>query len=111
MLVFSERKNIRPGDQGTEVEPQSKSLRSIKDLPDPEHFFMGDDRGELKDLGEGTKIRVQAPVNVVIRRASIVWAMCKSRWTRRRFLLDGSRAGDGEEQTGCNEYHGELTHG
>ncbi|HEX3067371.1 MAG TPA: hypothetical protein VHX14_02270 [Thermoanaerobaculia bacterium] len=36
------------------------SLRSIKDLPDPKNFPMGDSRGELQDLGEGTKVRVVA---------------------------------------------------
>src|SRR5580765_7398806 len=57
---LNERKNIRPDSPGTEVAAQSMSLRSIKDLPDPEDFFMGDSRGEMKDLGEGKKVRVVA---------------------------------------------------
>jgi len=57
---LNERKNIRPGDPGTEGPAQPMSLRSIKDLPDPEDFSMGDSRQELRDLGEGTKVRVVA---------------------------------------------------
>jgi hypothetical protein len=57
---LNERKNIRPNGAGTEEPAQPVSLRSIKDLPDPENFSMGDSRGELTDFGEGTKVRVVA---------------------------------------------------
>ena len=58
--TLNEQKNIRPDDPKAQGPAQPMSLRSIKDLPDPENFSMGDPRDELTALGEGTKVRVVA---------------------------------------------------
>ncbi|HEX8170578.1 MAG TPA: hypothetical protein VF824_08560 [Thermoanaerobaculia bacterium] len=57
---LNELKNIRDGDSRARGNAEVRTLQSMKDLPDPEHFVMGGSRDELQQLGEGTKVRVTA---------------------------------------------------
>src|SRR5215471_11740705 len=55
--LLNQQKNIRSDDQT----PVTKTLKDLKDLPDPvEGFKIGDTREKLKELGEGQKITVVA---------------------------------------------------
>src|SRR5205807_5702870 len=54
---LNQQKNIRSDEQ----QPIAKTLKDLKDLPDPvPDFKIGDTRGKLKELGEGSKITVLA---------------------------------------------------
>ena len=54
---LNQQKNIRSDEQ----QPIAKTLKDLKDLPDPvPDFKIGDTREKLKELGEGSKITVLA---------------------------------------------------
>jgi len=67
------RKNVRSDDQTAET----MTIQELKDLPDPvSGFNIGDDRGPLKDLGEGKKITVMAKA-LVARKGGGESCNCK----------------------------------
>jgi len=57
---LNELKNIGADDPAAEGSAEPRTLRSMKDLPDPADFELGGSRKEFQDAGEGTKIRVTA---------------------------------------------------
>ena len=63
---LNKRKNIRSDDQ----EPTLRTLEWMKKLNDPENFSKGDERDELRSLGEGQKVTVVAYLLVAKREGA-----------------------------------------
>lgn len=71
--LLNKQKNIR-SDGGT---AETMTIQEMKALPDPvAGFNVGDDRGPLRDLGEGRKITVMAKV-LVVRKGGGESCNCK----------------------------------
>ncbi|PYQ28050.1 MAG: hypothetical protein DMF56_18080 [Acidobacteria bacterium] len=58
--TLNELKNVRADDPKAGGAAEPRTLQSMKNLPDPQHFALGGSREELENHGEGTKIRVTA---------------------------------------------------